>query len=231
MRDSAKVIGLSAALLLLPGCSTRPEPITDTDIFTGLGDHSVFVVSHGWHTGIVLPAGMLMADNPRLKERFGDMDYLEVGWGDEAFYQAEEITFKKAAGAALWPTASVLHVVAVPRSPASYFDNSEISLLCATDVQLHALTRFIADSFSRDPSGKIIPLQPGIYGDSHFFSGNGEFHLFSTCNKWTAKGLRSLGMQIDPTFQITADGVMSYLREQQAVSAGYTRHATCPDSQ
>ena len=101
MRDSAMAIWLSAALLL-PGCSTRPEAISGAETFSGRGDHAVYVVSHGWHTGIVLPAKLLTADNPQLKARFGEVEFLEVGWGDEAFYQAEEITFANAARAALW---------------------------------------------------------------------------------------------------------------------------------
>ena len=227
MRDSAKVIWLSAALLL-PGCSTKPDSVSGTETFSGLGDHPVFVVSHGWHTGIILPAYLLTTGNPQLKNRFADADFLEVGWGDEAFYQAEEITFDKAAGAALWPTNSVVHIVAVPNPPTSYFANSDISLLCATGKQAHALATFIENSFSRDPSGRIIQLQQGIYGDSQFFAGRGDFHLFSTCNKWTAKGLHSLGMEIDPTFQLTADSVMSYLAEHQGVSTKQPLHAACP---
>ena len=69
MRDSAKALWLSAALLL-PGCSTRPESISGTETFTGLGDHAVFVVSHGWHTGIVMPAELLTGENPQLRRGF-----------------------------------------------------------------------------------------------------------------------------------------------------------------
>ncbi len=230
MRDSAKAIWLSVALLL-PGCSTRPESIIGTETFTGLGDHAVFVVSHGWHTGIVLPAELLTDDNPQLKERFGDVAYLEVGWGDEAFYQAGEITFDNAAMAALWPTNSVVHVVAVPDSPTSYFISSDSRLLCATGTQAHALATFVENSFARDRSGRIIQLQRGIYGDSQFYSGTGDFHLFSTCNKWTAKGLQSLGMPIDPMFRLTAEGIMTYLAEHEGVIAGNARHADCPRSE
>ena len=227
MRDSANLSWLLTALLVA-GCSTQPEAITDGDTFTGLGNQPIFVVSHGWHTGIVLAADRLTAGNPVLKQRFGDARYLEVGWGDEVFYQAEQVTFDVLLGAALWPTRSVVHVVDVPVSPAVYFANSDITLLCATDAQARALAAFIADSFARDPSGQIIERQRGIYGDSQFFAGKGTFHLFSTCNKWTAKGLRSLGMEIDPTLKLTAESVSSYLAEYKGASAVRPLHAECP---
>jgi hypothetical protein len=35
----------------------------------------------------------------------------------------------------------------------------------------------------------------------------------NTCNKWTAKGLKSAGMDISPTFKLTADSIMDYLKE------------------
>ena len=41
--------------------------------------------------------------------------------------------------------------------------------------------------------------------------GSGSFHAFNTCNTWTAKALYSAGVDISPTFTLTADGVMREL--------------------
>ena len=57
----------------------------------------------------------------------------------------------------------------------------------------------------------LLKLQKGIYGDSQFYKGVGNFHLMNTCNKWTAKGLKSIGMGISPTFKLTAGSIMNYL--------------------
>jgi len=47
----------------------------------------------------------------------------------------------------------------------------------------------------------------------------------NTCNKWTAKGLKSAGMDISPTFKLTADSIMDYLKEnRQALATGSTEH-------
>ena len=56
-----------------------------------------------------------------------------------------------------------------------------------------------------------MELQKGIYGDSQFYSGVGDFYLMNTCNRWTAKGLKSIGMDISPTLKLTAGSVMNYL--------------------
>ena len=73
-------------------------------IFTGcVGSHSwqalpessedertIYVVSHGWHTGLILPYESLSA-LPDLEKVLGESTYYEFGWGDADFYQAEEV--------------------------------------------------------------------------------------------------------------------------------------------
>ena len=54
-------------------------------------------------------------------------------------------------------------------------------------------------------------MNPGIYGNSQFYKAKGDFHIFNTCNKWTAKGLESAGMKISTTFKLTAGSIMNYL--------------------
>ena len=68
----------------------------------------------------------------------------------------------------------------------------------------------------------MIALGAGIYGDSQFYRGAGEYYLTNTCNKWTAKALQSAGMDISPGFKLTADSVMGYIKEwqQEAANAG-----------
>ena len=104
-----------------------------------------------------------------------------------------------------------MHSVAVPQKVEEYFSNSEVAKLCLSDDELSALIGFISRSFFRDKSGNLLELQKGIYGDSQFYSGVGDFYLMNTCNRWTAKGLKSIGMDISPTLKLTAGSVMNYL--------------------
>jgi len=59
--------------------------------------------------------------------------------------------------------------------------------------------------------GKVKELKNGIYGNSQFYKGVGDYYLMNTCNKWTAKGLRSTGMDISTKFTLTAGSVIGYL--------------------
>jgi len=198
-------------IIILGGCSAKPYIVSYAEKFEGFGQNGVYVVSHGWHTGFVIPAPEIQGVIPELEQRFGDIPYIEFGWGDKGFYQAKETTSGLTLRAIFWPTESVVHSVAVPQKVEEYFSNSEVAKLCLSDGELSALIGFISSSFYRDKSGNLLELQKGIYGDSKFYSGVGDFYLMNTCNRWTAKGLKSIGMDISPTLKLTAGSVMNYL--------------------
>lgn len=176
----------------------------------------VYVLSHGWHTGWVLPAAAIEQRLPQLQQRFSSSPYLEFGWGDKGFYQAKEITTGLTLQAMFWSTGAVMHVAAVTETPYAYFPNSQVVALCLTPSDYAALVSFIAESFSVDPQGKLQPLKLGIYGDSQFYAAQGRYHGFNTCNKWTATGLNRAGFDINPRFKLTAGSVLSWLQQSQA---------------
>ena len=198
-------------IIILAGCSVKPHILGSAKEFEGSGQNEVYVVSHGWHTGFVIPAPEIQGVIPELEQRFGNTPYIEFGWGDKGFYQAKETTLGLTLRAIFWPTESVVHSVAVPQKVEEYFPNSEVPKLCLSDGELSALIGFISSSFYRDKNGNLLELQKGIYGDSKFYSGVGDFYLMNTCNRWTAKGLKSIGMDISPTVKLTAGSIMNYL--------------------
>jgi uncharacterized protein (TIGR02117 family) len=208
-----------ACIILLPlslisGCSSQPYVIKLAEDAPRTGHNEIYVVSHGWHTGLVLPAKEIQLRLPGLKKRFGDKPFIEFGWGDKGFYQTNEITTGLTFRAMFWSSGSVIHAVAVPGDVLKFFQNSEVRQLCLSDAGVSSLIDFIANSFSKNPQGEIVELKNGIYGDSQFYAGTGDYYLFNTCNKWTAKALRSAGMDISPTFKLTAGSVMSYVHGQ-----------------
>ena len=181
--------------------------------------NEVYVVNHGWHTGFVVHASEIQKEIPELKQRFGNAPYIEFGWGDKEFYQANEITPDITLKAIFLPTESVLHAVAISSEADKYFKHSEVHKFCLEDLELKSLVDFISNSFYRDESGSILKLNHGIYGDSQFYKAKGNFHIFNTCNKWTAKGLESTGMKISTTFKLTAGSIMTFLSNGKSKSS------------
>ena len=174
---------------------------------------SIYLVSHGWHAGIVLPRQSLSTRIAALQRDFGHVEYLETGWGDSDFYQTPEPHIGHILKAGLFPTESVLHVTGFNGDVANYFPYSEIIALKVTPEQRDELGRYIAASFETDSEGKIASLGPGLYGDSHFYRSHESYHIFNTCNVWTARALHKAGLATRPSSAITVDDLMTQLRE------------------
>jgi uncharacterized protein (TIGR02117 family) len=172
----------------------------------------IFIVNHGWHSGIIVPAVQAQASMPFLEQRFIHPAYYEFGWGDKGFYQADEITLGLALRALFLITDSVMHVVAIGQQPDIYFSSSELIRLPVTARQLDAILTFIATGFHIE-QGTVSVAEQGIYGDSQFYTGEGSYHLFNTCNSWTAKALAQAGFIEYPGFKLTAAQLMSALYE------------------
>ena len=218
-----KVELLIVILPLLTACSSKPSVVKHTGMSAEVGQEEIYIVSHGWHTGIVIPAKRIQNQLPELRKRFGDIPYIEFGWGDKDYYQVKEATTGITLKAILWPTESVIHAVAVPERADKFFANSIVENLCISGRGYSSLVRYISESFYKDEYGEILELKGGLYGNSQFYTGVGNFYFMNTCNNWTAKGLKSAGMDISPTFKLTADSIMDYLKEyKQSLTMGST---------
>ena len=178
-------------VVLLGACAGQPrlceEPM-----------RTLYVVNHGWHSGIVVERAELLKQRPGLGPDLGRARYLEVGWGEERFYQATDPHIGMAVRALLWLNPSVLQVVAFDEPPRSYFAHSEIAEVRTDQAGYEGTLAFIAESFKRTPN--LDRLGPSLYGNGWFYRAQGSFHLFNTCNRWTARALeparcRSAGKQ------------------------------------
>lgn len=173
---------------------------------------TVYVVGHGWHTGLVLRTSDISPDVvPEIRD-FEDTHFVELGWGDEGFYRARSITIPLVLRAAFWPTPSVLHVAGFRGSVKRFYQVSDIHEVNLSDDQFDNMCRFVGDTFARTETGESIPLGPGIYGESTFYRAKEKYYIPKTCNTWTAKALKHGGFPIIPQFAVTADNVLSRTR-------------------
>jgi uncharacterized protein (TIGR02117 family) len=182
----------------------------------------IFIVSHGYHAGIVVSRRSLAAEASRrglnalgtVATRFAGFDRLELGWGDERFYRevptVESLTVALAIRALLRPgNPSVLHVVGVDRDPSAAFPNSDLVRLELGQAGFERLADKLDASFARDPDGVVPePLGPGLYGTSLFFRANGAFHLFNVCNHWIAGLLDAAGVPTAPVLATLPAGLL-----------------------
>ena len=178
----------------------------------------IYVVSNGWHTGLVLARSDVPADRiPEIAD-FADARYLEFGWGDREYYPNPRPTLGMALDAALTPSPAVVHLDGLSRPPAEARAGMDVLAITLSDDGLARVIAALDASFERPADGRARAIAPGFYGDSLFYPAQGSFHLFNTCNTWVAKVLAGAGVGISPTGVVTADDLMSRLRDPKAAA-------------
>ncbi len=177
---------------------------------------SVWVLDHGWHTGVAvrqddIPEGVWPEHLDLPKSEF-----IEVGWGNEDFYLAPRGTVWLAIKAVLWPTPSVLHLVAFDGPVGRFLPAGDVVEIRVSEPGFRRLAEFLEQAYARDASGRTVPLGPGQYSNSRFYRARERYFLLNTCNTWTAQALRMTGAPITPPYALTAGNVMSQVRRLAA---------------
>jgi len=173
---------------------------------------TVYLVSHGWHAGLVLRRADIPPDAWAAQAELPAGEYLEIGWGDRDYYRSPDPSWGTTLKAALWPTASVLHLVALDGPVPAYFPRSEIIAIPLSTPGLARLSRYIDASYQRDAAGRTVLLGPGLYGRSRLYLSRETYHLLNTCNVWTARALRTAGCPISPGTTLSVDALLSRAR-------------------
>jgi len=192
------------------GCAAKPA---ESPVVTECEKTRTFyVISHGWHTGIAVHREDLVEYVLSLENDSGNGDYIEIGWGDEQFYQAKKVTAGLVLQAILWPTPTVLHVVELTDAPQRNFPGSVVMEISAPQTGYEKLLAYISESFARTNDNNITSLGPGLYGESRFYRANGVFHAFNTCNTWVIRAIERTGYPVANVSAVTAEDVLSQLQ-------------------
>ncbi len=197
-------------LALLSACSARTASLFPPA--AGEPEVLIHVVAHGWHTGIAVR----VSDVARgvWPEAFDfATESVEVGWGDRDFYMAREAGSGLALRAALWPSASVLHVQGFSGPVKGRFPESEIVEIRLSRPGFDRLCAFLHENYARNAGGAAKALGPGHEPGSRFYLGSAKYHVFRTCNVWTGQALRAAGCPLRPGVAFTRDGLMKRVRK------------------
>lgn len=179
--------------------------------FASNARYRVWVVSNGWHSGIVLartdvPESVI----PEIAD-FAQARFFEFGWGDAEFYPAREAGAWLALRAA-FPGPAVMHVAGLSDHPARIWPNVTILPFAVNAESLGRLLAFLRDSFDRAGAGRAVVTARGIYPFSLFYPATGRFHAFNNCNSWTARALTAMGLGASLGGVNTAEDLISRIR-------------------
>jgi len=170
---------------------------------------TIYLVSHGWHAGIVVKRTDIPAGIWPQHHEFPEAEYLELGWGDKDYYMTPKPGLGITLKAGLLPTASVLHVVGFRGPVTRYFPRSEVIRIDLTEAGFQRLCRYLENSYARDETGLSQPLGPSLYGAGQFYLSRETYHAFNTCNAWTARALREAGCPITPAANLRVKTLMT----------------------
>lgn len=165
---------------------------------------TIYLIKQRWHTAIVFHTEDV--DTTILPEvkYFKGAELIDIGWGDEAFYQHPDFDWDLAYQALFYPTPSTLRVEGIFISMIEYFNLSEIVVeLKITNEQLKILQGYISDTIWRDEKNQHKVLSTQYLNRVYFLKANGEYHLFNTCNTWLANGLEQAGFDLEDNIILT----------------------------
>jgi len=180
----------------------------------GEPEHVIYIVSNGWHTSIVIPSDALPPGAIPEAQDFTPAAYLEFGWGDRAYYPSPDPTLSMALAAALTPTPAVMHIAGRVQPPQALPQGLEVLAMGLSAAALERLIAEISASFDRPGGARAETVARGLYETSWFYPALGEFHLFNTCNTWTARMLSAAGVSASLSDVQTADDLMARLRNK-----------------
>ena len=201
---------LLAAVLLLSGCASNDACYESTASQDSL--HSVYVVKRAWHTGVAVAAADWPNREWSVLADFPESSFLEFGWGDARFYQAEEETWWLAIRAAFFSTASTVHVIGADRLTPETLRADEVIEVRLSADGLRKLTQSIEAEFkdtAPEPFGQPLRATPE---PNKFYYAKRRFFFPRMCNWWTARRLNDGGCPVAAWSVISANRVIREAR-------------------
>ena len=195
---SAKILAFCVLLLasLSTGCATiraiSPSPKT-ADCDSPECSKSIYVIRHGWHTGIAIKrSDISFCQWPEIQS-LCDCEFVEVGWGDEGYLRSRFPNPVVMANAAVLPSRSAIHVVGLPCSPEKYFSESQVVKIPVSSSQMTKLCQHLHECYASDDGDRPQKVARPKYGHGNggVYRANGYYFLPNTCNVWTARALRA----------------------------------------
>ena len=173
--------------------------------------HTIYLIKQRWHTAIVFHTEdidtTILPEVKYFSQSNGfpkGAELIDIGWGDEAFYQHPNFDWDLAYHALFHPTPSTLRIEGIFISMLEYFNISEIVVeLKINNEQLRILQTYISDTVWRDEKNENKVLSTQYLNRVYFLKANGSYHLFNTCNTWLANGLKKVGFEIEDNIVLT----------------------------
>ncbi len=161
-------------------------------------ENEIYITSNGVHTNIIVPCQSQAFNWNTMLNLNSNCKYIGFGWGDKEFYMNTptwtDLKVSTALSAIFIPSSGVLQISCYGQKLGTSKNTIKINL---THDQLNQLNAYIYKTFVLDESLNPIKIEPEKITDSNllYFEAKGKYSLFFTCNNWTSKGLKKVGVK------------------------------------
>lgn len=209
---SLRLLFSSILILLLPACANKNLQ-TYLDSYDSYQDR-VYVIDHGLHTGLVIESSRILTSLGLQQTLYNKYRFVEIGRGDAGYYQDPDAKFTTTLAALFYPTPAILHMRGYNRPPDKEYPLSDTLEVAISNIAMQGLVNEVVGSFvMRD--GKAVQVARGKDGRSGFFDAIGGYHMFYTCNNWTAEMLKQADYPIEDRFAFFSGSVMRQIEAVQ----------------
>lgn len=208
-----KRITIALALIGLLSSCAHKNLNTYTEQYSSY-EHRLYVIDHGIHTGLVIETRHILPALGLQDSIYRQFRFVEIGRGDAGFYQEAEPGSATTLSALFLSTPAVMHMRGYNRFPFQRYPLSRSLEIRLSSSGLLALVDAVSGSFTR-VEGVAVKVADGNNERSNFYQSNGSYHLFYTCNNWTAEMVELSGYPINHRWAFFADSVMKQIESVQ----------------
>jgi uncharacterized protein (TIGR02117 family) len=209
---------LTLQMLINSSCSGNEMLAEGGESNTDSRQYPVYIVNNNLHTGIVIPVNSESSQIVSALKYFTSFQFVDIGWGEEKFYQDPDDNFCMGARAILLPNTSVLRVEGCSTFAEGVISWSDytVKFNLSQDQYIKMLT-FIEQSFTKGEDNELLITSKKHSGEIIFFKSVYSYHLFNTCNTWVAEALQFAGLKVSPFFIITDTQLYNEIKDQGTV--------------
>ncbi len=200
---------LLLAALSLAGCAGAP-------VCGGAapGRDVVYVVDHGWHTDVGIPARELSGGATVFRTLFPAARAFVFGFGKRSFFTAKVETWREYL-LGPFPGPGAILVTDLSVMPDAAYGPAATITLHLPQGGARALSVFLWRALAKDQAGGPRLIATGPYRGSRFYAAAATYTLGYTCNTWSADALRAAGTSVRPGGVIFAGQVMRRARRAE----------------
>lgn len=176
------------------------------------GTDVVYVLDHGWHTDIGIPAHELSGPAAVFRTIFPGAISVVFSFGKRTFITAPVDDWGEYLLGPV-PGPSAILVTGLNVMPDAAYGGAPFVILHLPDGGARALSEFLWREIGKDRAGRARLIDRAPFLGGLFYAATRTYTLAHTCNTWAADALRAAGTPVSPDGVVFASQVMARVRQ------------------